>query len=140
MCPAEERQMEAQPDRSPSILIVEDETLVRMGIAEHMRDAGFTVIEAASADEARSILEAGVEVRLVFSDIAMPGAIDGMTLAAWIGQLPSPPAVVLTSGVTSALQAAQSQHPHIKAVLTKPYSYEDLERIARELAQKPSQS
>lgn len=136
MCPAEERQMEPEPSRGPSILIVEDETLVRMGVAEHLRDAGFTVIEAASGDEARAVLEAGVRVDVVFSDIMMPGAVDGMALAEWIGQLPSAPAIVLASGVPAALGEAQRRHPHIRAVLTKPYAYADLERIARELAPK----
>jgi two-component system, response regulator PdtaR len=125
--------MDPQPNRGPSILVVEDETLVRMGVAEHLRDAGFTVIEAASGDEARVVLEAGVQVDLVFSDITMPGGVDGVGLAAWIGQLTSPPALVLTSGIPSALYAAQSAHPHIRATLSKPYSYDDVERIMREL-------
>ena len=133
MCPAEERDMEAQENPGPSILIVEDETLVRMGIAEHLRDAGFLVIEAINGEEARAVLEAGVRIDVVFSDLMMPGALDGLALTEWIARLPSPPAIVLTSGVPAALGDARSRHPQIKAVLTKPYSYEDLERIAREL-------
>jgi CheY-like chemotaxis protein len=125
--------MEAQPNRGPSILIVEDETLVRLSVAEHLRDKGFTVIEAVNGDEARAVLEAGVHVDVVFSDIMMPGSMDGLALAALVGQFPSPPAIVLASGVETALGDAQRKHPHIKAVLIKPYSYDAVERIAREL-------
>jgi len=113
---------------------------VRMGIAEHLRDAGFTVIEAINGEEARTVLEAGVHVDIVFSDVMMPGAMDGLALTEWISQLSAPPAVVLTSGVPATLGDARSKFPQIKAVLTKPYSYDDLERLARELAPKRDQS
>ena len=128
--------MATEPKCGSSILIVEDETLVRMGAAEHLRDVGFTVIEAASGEEARAVLEAGVRVDVVFSDIMMPGDLDGLALAEWIGELPSAPAIVLASGVPAALGDAQKRHPHIRAVLIKPYSYDAMERIARELTPK----
>ena len=59
-------------DRAPIILVVEDEVMVRLAAAEHLRENGFTVIEAVSADEARSVLQSGIDVSLVFSDIQMP--------------------------------------------------------------------
>ncbi|MFZ2028876.1 MAG: response regulator [Vitreimonas sp.] len=125
--------METDPARSPIILIVEDETLVRMATAEHLRDAGYTVIEAANGDEAQAVLEAGVQVSLIFSDVNMPGALDGLALAEWAGAQQDPPVVMLTSGVPAMLAQARSTCPSVRAILTKPYTYEDLERAVREL-------
>ena len=81
MCPAEDVSVEADPDRAQTILIVEDETLVRMATAEHLRDAGYIVVEAATGEEAQAVLEAGVPVSLIFSDVNMPDAIDGLLAA-----------------------------------------------------------
>ena len=57
----------------PAVLIVEDEPLVRIGAVNIIEDAGFEVIEAANADEAIGILECRSDVRVVFTDIHMPG-------------------------------------------------------------------
>ena len=118
------------------ILVVDDDAALLRLLSLRLQKEGFTVIEAASGEEARAVLEAGVRIDVVFSDIMMPGALDGLALAEWIGQLPSAPAIVLASGVPAALGDAQKRHPHIRAVLIKPYSYDALERIARELAPK----
>jgi CheY-like chemotaxis protein len=133
MCPAEDVSLEPDSDRAHTILIVEDETLVRMATAEHLRDAGYTVVEAASGEEAQAVLEAGVQVSLIFSDVNMPGAVDGLALAAWAGAQHNPPVVLLTSGVPDMLTQARARCPHVQAYLTKPYVYEDLERSIREL-------
>lgn len=66
------------------VLIVEDEYLIRMDSAEILIDAGYAVIEAGSADEAIAILEVAPSVRLLFSDIDIPGSIDGLALAALV--------------------------------------------------------
>ena len=55
MCPAEERDVKTDAEPGPTILFVEDETLIRMSAAEHLRDAGFTVMEAANGAEARAV-------------------------------------------------------------------------------------
>jgi CheY-like chemotaxis protein len=65
----------------PVVLIVEDEFLIRMASAEAIRDAGFEVLEAANADEAIGILESRRDIRVVFTDIQMPGSMDGAKLA-----------------------------------------------------------
>ena len=65
---------------SNTILVVEDEPLIRMMVAEALRNAGLDVLEASSADEALSILEGGAAVDLVFADVRMPGAMDGIGL------------------------------------------------------------
>jgi Response regulator receiver domain len=61
-----------------AVLIVEDEHLIRMGAVSIFEDAGFEVHEAGSADAAISILELHQEIRLVFTDINMPGTMDGL--------------------------------------------------------------
>src|SRR3546814_3058625 len=76
--------MKPQPDLEPTmprVLVAEDDTLVRIAIAEALRDAGFRVMEAASAAEALAYLEAAERVDLVFSDIQMPGSLDRFGLA-----------------------------------------------------------
>jgi len=66
---------------SPAILVVEDEVLVRMMIADEVRMQGFRVFEAATAEEALALLRTGIPVDLILTDIRMPGATDGLALA-----------------------------------------------------------
>ncbi|RYE54280.1 MAG: response regulator, partial [Hyphomicrobiales bacterium] len=60
------------------VLVVEDEALVRIDIADQLSDAGFDVLEAANAAEAIDLLEKNPSIRLVFTDIDMPGSMDGL--------------------------------------------------------------
>jgi CheY-like chemotaxis protein len=140
MCPAEDISVETDPDRGAIVLIVEDETLVRMAAAEHLRDAGYAVVEAASGDEAQAVLEAGVRVSLIFSDVNMPGAVDGLALAQWAGAQQNPPIVMLTSGVPEVLTQARARCPNVRKFLIKPYVYEDLERSLRELLRRSDET
>lgn len=64
-----------------TVLVVEDDALVRMHGTDIFEEAGFKVIEADNADEALAFLDQGAEVHLLFSDIDMPGSIDGLELA-----------------------------------------------------------
>jgi CheY-like chemotaxis protein len=64
------------------ILVVEDDILVRLMIAEELRGAGFVVLEAMNADEALTMLEGSSRIDLVMTDVMMPGSIDGLGLAA----------------------------------------------------------
>jgi CheY-like chemotaxis protein len=71
-----------QPAVQETILVVEDDVLVRMPIAQHLRGCGYKVIEVVSADEAMAVLlHRETVVDVVFSDIEMPGSIDGFGLA-----------------------------------------------------------
>src|ERR1700685_1747485 len=65
----------------PVILIVEDEALVRLSAVGMLEDAGFRMIEAVNSDEALEFLAADSDVQLIFTDVNMPGAIDGLALA-----------------------------------------------------------
>lgn len=82
----------------PRVLLVEDEFLIRILVADHLRDAGFTVLEAMNGDEAISILSAGADIDLVFTDVRMPGDADGMDLLAFVRRTRPELPVLMTSG------------------------------------------
>jgi len=108
------------------VLVVEDEVVLRMAVSAHLRDAGFVVIEAVDAEEAVELLRANDKIQVVFSDITMPGTMDGDLLAEWISERYPEILILLTSGVTQ-----RGQQPFI----AKPYSFIELERrIERMLA------
>ena len=78
--------------------MVEDEALSRMHAVDLVEDAGYTAIEASNADEAISILESRKDIRIVFTDIDMPGSMDGLKLARAIRDRWPPIELILTSG------------------------------------------
>ncbi len=78
--------------------MVEDEDLLRQTAVALVEDAGFTAVAAASADEALAILEARADVRLVFTDIQLPGSMDGLKLAHAVRDRWPPVELILTSG------------------------------------------
>ncbi len=133
MSPAENPFSEGQPAMGPKVLIVEDEVLSRLAIAEHLRDCGFQVIEAASGAEAQQLVLAGLRVDLVFSDITMPGGVDGIDLALWLMVHCESTKVILTSGLPDALAKAQSACNQVLAFVPKPYQYDDVVRRIRDL-------
>jgi len=113
------------------ILIVEDEVIIRSLVAEHLRETGFTVIEAANAAEAVVVLSTQTDIDLVFSDITMPGAMDGVALAHWIHERRGEIPVLLTSGAAAAPDA-----PGLSAAerfVRKPYLLEEVEDQIRRL-------
>jgi CheY-like chemotaxis protein len=91
-----------------TILVVEDDVLIRMPIAQYLRDCGYRVIEAVSADEAMTVLmHKETQVDMVFSDIEMPGSTDGFGLSKWIRDNRPGVEVILTGTVPRALKAAK---------------------------------
>jgi len=80
------------------VLVVEDEFLLRLHAVQLVEQAGFEAVEAANADEAVSILEARKDIRIVFTDINMPGSMDGLKLAHAIRKRWPPIELILTSG------------------------------------------
>lgn len=107
-----------QPSRPLVVLVVEDEAFVRMIAAETIADAGYVAIEAANADEALSLLEERQDIDIIFSDIKMPGSIDGLGLAAAAGhRWPNKP-IILTSG---HLRRGDAELPASATFLQKPY-------------------
>jgi CheY-like chemotaxis protein len=82
----------------PTVLVVEDDTLIRELVVEELAAEGFSVIEARDADQAIAILEVRDDIRLVFTDVDMPGSMDGLKLAAYVRDRWPPVHIVITSG------------------------------------------
>ncbi|MEZ5970982.1 MAG: response regulator [Hyphomonadaceae bacterium] len=124
MSPAEDLMPEQRTNGEPLVLVVEDEVLIRIAAADHLRSCGFRVAEAGNAVEAQELILSGLKVDVVFSDITMPGQIDGIALAQWLHENAPGVPVVLTSGVTSSLDAAREVCKNIGAYAPKPYDYD----------------
>jgi DNA-binding NtrC family response regulator len=93
-----DREVAATIATKPSVLLVEDEFLLRVFFADHLREAGFIVIEAFNGDEAMALLKGGVGVDLVFTDVRMPGSIDGIGLLRFVLEDRPGTPVIVTSG------------------------------------------
>jgi CheY-like chemotaxis protein len=83
------------------ILVVEDEAIIRMGAVQMLEDAGFAVVEASNASDAMAILENRNDVRAVFTDVNMPGTLDGLRLARMVRGRWPPIHLIVTSGLLS---------------------------------------
>ncbi len=105
--------------KKPVILVVEDHPLIRLSALDIVNTAGFAGIGAENADDAIRILEARADIRLVFTDVEMPGTMDGVKLAHYIRNRWPPVHLVIVSG-KSVL--AESQLPVGSRFLSKPYS------------------
>src|SRR5580693_8542168 len=82
----------------PNVLVVEDEMILRMRAVDIVEDAGFRPVEAVNADEALSILEARSDISLLFTDIQMPGSMDGLKLAHAVHERWPSIKIILVSG------------------------------------------
>ena len=103
------------------ILVVEDEILIRTAIAEYLRECGYHVIEAVDADEAIVVLESETfRVDIVFSDVEMPGSMNGFGLAKWLRQHRPRLPVILAGNVDRAADAA-ADLCESGPMLSKPY-------------------
>jgi DNA-binding NtrC family response regulator len=100
------------------ILVVEDELLIRFMLSDGLRDCGYHVIEACSADEALIVLETAVP-DLIISDVRMPGSLDGMGLLALVRKtLPTLPVIITSAHLQSTLAIADGATQFI----AKPYT------------------
>jgi two-component system, response regulator PdtaR len=115
---------------SPVILIVEDELLIRMDSAEAIENAGFEVIQAGNADDAIAILEARTEIHVVFTDIQMPGSMDGLKLARFVRDRWPPIKIVATSGL---VRVEDDGLPAGSVFLPKPYRGAEVVATLKEL-------
>ena len=112
------------------VLIVEDEPLVRMAIADHLSDAGYEAIEAGDADEAIRIIEATDGIRLIFTDVDMPGSMDGLKLAAAVANRWPPIRIIITSGHRLV---EITDIPDGSVFYAKPYSFRTIEDTISQL-------
>jgi CheY-like chemotaxis protein len=106
------------PNHKPVVLVVEDDPIIRMVATHFVADAGYEALEARSADEAIRILEARSDVHLVFTDVEMPGTIDGLKLAQYIRDRWPPVRLIVVSGKTLV---KESELPFGARFFPKPY-------------------
>jgi DNA-binding NtrC family response regulator len=111
--------------RRQVILVVEDEPIIRFGLALHLEESGFQVIEADDAPSAIAVLqEPGCIVDLVLSDVRMPGEIDGIGLSRWIFENRPNVPVILASGEVGKATALQDLCG--AETMTKPFDFSTL--------------
>jgi CheY-like chemotaxis protein len=116
-------------DRTPAVLVVEDEPLIRMTAADLIADAGWHVLEAADATEALDVIAAHPEVTVLFTDVNMPGPVDGLRLAECVHRNHPHIELVVTSGRRNIIEDAL---PDDGTFLPKPYKQADLVRVLTE--------
>jgi DNA-binding response OmpR family regulator len=126
MSPAENPMTDEHPAAQPVVLVVEDEVLIRLATADYLRENGFKVVEAATGGEAQELILAGLKPDLVFSDITMPGSVDGVALARWLSAQGVAAPVMLVSGVTAVLEEARAECANVRAIAIKPYDYDQI--------------
>lgn len=102
-----------------SVLVVEDEALVRMDIVDALERDGFEVFEAANADEAIMLLVRISRIQVMFTDIDMPGSMDGLKLAAAVADRWPPIKIIVTSGYR---KVDIGLLPHVSKFFQKPYN------------------
>lgn len=116
---------------SPVVLVVEDEPLVRLFASEIIEEDGFEVLQAADATEAIVTLEARLDVRVVFTDVDMPGGIDGIMLALCIRERWPDIQVIITSGRP---WPQETKLPKNMVFFPKPYRQDRVLETVRKMA------
>lgn len=101
------------------VLVVEDEVLIRLDIADHLADVGYEVLEAGNADQAIRLLETYPDIAVVFTDIDMPGSMDGLKLAAAVCNRWPPIKLIIASGHRNP---RRDEMPEGSVFYAKPYS------------------
>ncbi len=107
------------PSSSATILVVDDNGVLRMHAAEILREAGFAVVEAGDAAAATRILEARTDISILFTDVQMPGGADGLSLAQQVKQRWPTMRLLITSGGAKIMD---ENIPEDARFLTKPYT------------------
>lgn len=113
-----------------SVLVIEDEALIRMDVADQLREEGFHVLEAGDARQAIALLEKHDDIGLIFTDIDMPGSMDGLALAAAVRDRWPPVHIIVTSGHRLL---DMDDLPDGALFFSKPYHHADVVSSMREL-------
>jgi CheY-like chemotaxis protein len=120
----------AVPGQRAVVLVVEDEHLVRETALEMIEEAGFEAIAASNADEAIRILESRNDIRAVFTDVEMPGSMNGLRLVRIVRTRWPPVALIVTSGRT---MLAEQDLPSSGKFLRKPYGASQIKAALEQL-------
>jgi two-component sensor histidine kinase/CheY-like chemotaxis protein len=113
----------SSPSHSPNVLVVEDEMLLRMRAVDIVEDAGFNAVEANSADQALAILESRSDIALLFSDVQMPGTMDGLKLAQAVHHRWPSIKIILVSGQVTL---SERERPADSRFFGKPLEVEQM--------------
>lgn len=124
--------IETARGRKSVVLVVEDETVVRMTAVAVIEESGFEAVAVRNADEAIEALETRSDIQAVFTDVQMPGHMDGLRLAQVIRDRWPPVALLVTSGKRTVVE---SELPSGGRFLPKPYSPSQIQAVLRELIQ-----
>ena len=118
----------------PRILVVEDEFLIRCMISEELREAGYGVVEASSADEAVELLSTGTPIDFLISDVKMPGGMDGLDLLKFVRDMhPDLPELMISAHLEPRLAMLDGT----TQFLAKPFALSEvLEVVQSELERK----
>src|SRR5262245_30904097 len=122
--------------QATTILVVEDEPLIQLITSEALNESGYRVLVAGDADEAIGILNRDPYVKLLFTDIVMPGALDGFGLAEWAKSVRPDLKVLYASGYSWAAAQAHGGKVHGE-MLRKPYRSGELQRAVRNALSAP---
>lgn len=121
---------QAYPAKKPVVLVVEDESLMLWAAMNIVKEAGFKAIGASDADEAIRVLESRTDIRVVFTDVQMPGSIDGVRLARVVRDRWPPVALIVTSGLRNISAQDLPKGVHF---VGKPYPPAAIETALRQL-------
>ena len=113
----------------PAVLIVEDEPLIRMGAVDMIEEAGFKTYEAGSADEAIEVMQTHSDIGILFTDIDMPGTMNGLKLAAYVRTTWPPVVIMIASGV---IELDEADVPSGAAFVPKPYATNHVTKMLQE--------
>jgi DNA-binding NtrC family response regulator len=116
-----------------TILVVEDEPLIRLSVATELREGGYRVVEAGTVDEALVAIASGEAIDLVFCDVLMPGTKGGLSLASWMGEQRPRTPIILTSGSDTVVRYFNTG---TIPFVPKPYLVRDLLEMIRRLLTK----
>jgi CheY-like chemotaxis protein len=123
--------MTKSPSLQPiAVLVVEDEAMIRMNAAEFLEEEGFVVFEAGNAQEAIRALEGGQPIDAVFTDINMPGAMDGLDLAHFVRDRRPSIKLLLTSG---RRRLPATELPSQSRFVLKPYRPDEIAATLRDM-------
>ncbi|ALN75687.1 response regulator [Aureimonas sp. AU20] len=114
-----------------AVLIVEDDALVRAEAVDLCEEAGFTAYEARNADQAIRLLERHSDIRVLFTDVEMPGTMDGLKLARGVRDRWPPVAIIMTSG---RIKVEASDMPENGLFFAKPYPPKGIIKALNEIA------
>ena len=122
--PSKRGQAEAEADPKPVVMVIEPEVLIRMTIAEFLRDCGYRVIEGVVAEDVWTVIASGAPLELVFLEVQLAGGTDGFALARRLRQIHPEIDVILTSGVAGAAEKAKDLCE--EGPMKKPYQAADV--------------